>query len=80
MKKHYDKFCKIYKKKVRIYEDYIYFKYYYKIKPCDIYNIYYIYIYKSFINYYNTTKLYSNQYSIMFLLYIIFVWNKGAKL
>ena len=65
MKKHYDKFCKIYKKKVRIYEDYIYFKYYYKIKPCDIY---YIYIYKSCIKNYNTTKLYSKQYSIMVLL------------
>ena len=62
--KYYNKFYKIYRKIIKIYKQFAYFKYYYK-KP------FIIYIYKIRINYYNKTKLYSNHYSIMFLLYII---------
>ena len=64
-KKFYNKFCTIYKKIINIYSNYVYFKYY-SIKP------FIICIYKISIYYYNKQKLYLNQYSIMFLLYIIY--------
>ena len=68
--KYYNKFYNIYKKIItKIYVNYTkfgYFKYYY-IKSFML-----LYINKININY-NITKLYSKQYSIMFLLYIIFV-------
>ena len=63
--KHYNKFYKMYKKRPDIYRNFGSFKYY-SIKP------FIIYIYKTSINYYNKQKLYSNHYSIMFLLYIFF--------
>ena len=64
--KYYNKFYKMYKKIININKKIGNFKYY-SIKPL------YIYIYKRRIHYYNKIKLYSNHYSIMFVLYIIFV-------
>ena len=60
--KYYDKFYKMYKKTINIYNNFVYFEYYY------IKSFIYICIYKTNINYYNKTKLYSKHYSIMFLL------------
>jgi len=65
--KYYNKFCKIYKKIFYDYSRKSWFNYYYKIKP------YNLYIYKLYNKHtYILSKLYSNHYSIMFLLYIIF--------
>ena len=65
--KYYNKFCKMYKKIINIYKI-AYFKYYYSIKPYIIYLKYPI-----LYNYKPKPKiqLYSNNYSIIFLLCII---------
>jgi len=63
--KYYNIFFNIYTKLIKIYSIYIYFNYYYIIKPYNMY--YYIYIYKKYNNNYRIKKLYSNNYSIMCL-------------
>ena len=66
----YNKFLQLYIKIIIIYKENIHFLYCYKIQQ------YFIYIYKiyNYIIKYNIKKLYSNHYSIMFLLYINFAF------
>ena len=64
--KYYNNFFKMYKKIFNYYSSNRYFLYYYyKIN---------LYIYKKYSNIYNIKKLYSNQYSIMFL-FIFVLYN-----